>query len=71
VWVGVAMWWVTAFEPAWFGFARSRWSCEAVAVALRDDYRVRVSPTPGLPPANSRTTARPTPADPPGDDHHF
>ncbi|MFO0847612.1 MAG: IS630 family transposase [Gemmataceae bacterium] len=29
-------------SPADFRFARSRWSCEAAAVVLREDYRVRV-----------------------------
>jgi len=29
-------------RPASFRFARSRWSCEAAAVVLREDYRVRV-----------------------------
>lgn len=34
---------MTERTPADFGFVRSRWTCEAVAVVLRDDYRVRVS----------------------------
>ena len=34
--------WALTLPPADFRFARSWWSCEAVAVALRDDYRVRV-----------------------------
>jgi transposase len=34
--------WVLALAPTDFRFARSRWSCEAVAVVLREDYRVRV-----------------------------
>jgi transposase len=35
--------WVLTLRPADFGFARSRWSCEAVAVALWEDYRTPVS----------------------------
>jgi transposase len=35
--------WVTALAPPEFGFARSRWTCEAVAVVLREDHGVRVS----------------------------
>jgi putative transposase len=35
--------WVLALRPAAFGFARSRWSCEAVAVLLRDDHAAPVS----------------------------
>jgi transposase len=42
VWAVVVVRWVLAFSPAEFRFARSRWSCEAVAVVLRDDFRVRV-----------------------------
>jgi len=34
--------WVLTLTPADFRFTRSRWSCEAVAVVLREDYRVRV-----------------------------
>jgi transposase len=34
--------WVLTRSPAEFRFARSRWSCEAVAVVLREDDRVRV-----------------------------
>src|SRR5262249_29084369 len=33
---------VLTFSPAGVRFARSRWSCEAAAVVLRDDFRVRV-----------------------------
>jgi putative transposase len=42
-WVAVAVAWVLTRRPAEFGFARSRWSCEAVAVVLREDYRTPVS----------------------------
>jgi hypothetical protein len=33
---------VLTLSPARFRFARSRWSCEAAAVVLREDYRVTV-----------------------------
>ena len=42
-WAGLLIRWVTERTPADFGFARSRWTCEAAAVVLRDDFRVRVS----------------------------
>ena len=35
--------WVVALSPADFGFARSRWTCEAVAIVLREEHGVRVS----------------------------
>src|SRR5262249_8635628 len=35
--------WVLTLAPANFGFARSRWSCEAVAIVLREDHGVRTS----------------------------
>jgi transposase len=35
--------WVLTLAPADFGFARSRWSCEAVAIVLREDHGVRTS----------------------------
>jgi hypothetical protein len=35
--------WVLTRRPAEFGFARSRWCCEAVAVVLREDHRVPAS----------------------------
>ena len=34
--------WVLTLSPTAFRFARSRWSCEAAAVVLRKDFRVRV-----------------------------
>ena len=40
IWATLAVRWVLTLSPADFRFARSRWSCEAVA--LREDYRVRV-----------------------------
>jgi transposase len=42
IWAVVVIRWVLTLPPADFRFARSRWSCEAVAVVLREDYRVRV-----------------------------
>ena len=42
-WVAVVVAWVLTRRPAEFGFARSRWSCEAVAVVLREDHRTPVS----------------------------
>jgi transposase len=42
VWAALVVRWVLTLSPAEFRFARSRWSCEAVAVVLRDDYQVRV-----------------------------
>jgi putative transposase len=42
-WATVVVVWVLTCRPAAFGFARSRWSCEAVAVLLRDDYAVAAS----------------------------
>jgi putative transposase len=43
-WVAVIVRWVLELAPADFGFARSRWSCEAVAIVLAEDHQVRVSP---------------------------
>jgi putative transposase len=42
VWAALVVRWVLTLSPADFRFARSRWSCEAAAVVLRDDYQVRV-----------------------------
>jgi transposase len=42
-WVGMIVRWVLALAPSDFGFARSRWTCEAVAIVLREDHGVRVS----------------------------
>jgi putative transposase len=42
VWASMVVRWVLTLSPGDFRFARSRWSCEAVAVVLREDYRVRV-----------------------------
>jgi putative transposase len=41
-WASLVVRWVLTLSPADFRFARSRWSCEAVAVVLREDYRVRI-----------------------------
>ncbi len=42
IWASLIVRWVLTLSPTRFRFARSRWSCEAAAVVLRDDYRVRV-----------------------------
>jgi putative transposase len=42
-WVALIIGWVTTRTPAAFGFVRSRWTCESVALVLREDWRVRVS----------------------------
>jgi transposase len=42
IWAAVVVRWVLTLSPTHFRFARSRWSCEAAAVVLRDDYRVKV-----------------------------
>src|SRR5262245_25021095 len=41
-WAALVVAWVLARRPSEFGFARSRWSCAAVAVVLRDDHAVPV-----------------------------
>jgi putative transposase len=41
-WATLVVQWVLMFAPTEFRFVRSRWSCEAVAVMLRDDHGVRV-----------------------------
>jgi transposase len=42
IWAALVVRWVLTLAPADFRFVRSRWSCEAVAVVLREDHRVRV-----------------------------
>jgi transposase len=42
LWASLVVRWVLTYSPTDFRFARSRWSCEAVAVVLREDYRVAV-----------------------------
>lgn len=39
-WAGLVVRWVMEQTPADFGFVRSRWTCECVAVVLREDLRV-------------------------------
>jgi putative transposase len=41
-WLKLAVEWVTQKAPRDFGFLRSRWCCEAVAVLMRKLYRVEV-----------------------------
>jgi putative transposase len=41
-WAAVIVQWVTRLTPADFGFVRSRWTCESVAIVLRDERGVRV-----------------------------
>ena len=41
-WAALIVGWVLTRAPADFGFVRSRWSCEAVAVVLAEDYGVPV-----------------------------
>src|SRR5262249_50883423 len=40
-WVTVVVRWVLTLAPSDFRFARSRWTCEAVAIVLREDHGVR------------------------------
>jgi transposase len=42
VWAALVVRWVLTYSPTDFRFARSRWSCEAAAVVLRDDFQVKV-----------------------------
>jgi putative transposase len=42
IWASLVVRWVLTLPPADFRFARSRWSCEAAAVVLREDFRVKV-----------------------------
>jgi transposase len=42
IWASLVVRWVLTLSPADFRFARSRWSCDAVSVVLREDYRVTV-----------------------------
>jgi putative transposase len=43
-WVALVVRWVTEWTPSQFGFVRSRWTCETVAIVLQEDHGVRVSP---------------------------
>src|SRR5262249_7817469 len=42
LWASLVVRWVLTYSPAAFRFVRSRWSCEAAAVVLREDYQVQV-----------------------------
>src|SRR3954462_8446803 len=42
IWATLVVRWVLTLSPTDFRFARSRWSCEAAAVVLREDFRVAV-----------------------------
>jgi len=42
-WLVLALRWVTEWSPPDFGFVRSRWTCETVAILLREDHGIRVS----------------------------
>ncbi|HKB42096.1 MAG TPA: IS630 family transposase [Gemmataceae bacterium] len=42
VWAALVVRWVLTLSPTDFRFVRSRWSCEAAAVVLREDFRVHV-----------------------------
>jgi transposase len=42
LWASLVVRWVLTFSPIDFRFAHSRWSCEAAAVVLRDDFGVPV-----------------------------
>jgi len=41
-WVAMIIGWVTTRTPADFGFIRSRWTCQTVAIVLREDWRIAV-----------------------------
>lgn len=43
-WASLVVRWVLTLSPAEFRFARSRWSCEAVAVVLREDFELGEEP---------------------------
>src|SRR5262249_11003669 len=42
IWASLVIGWVLTMSPRSFQFARSRWSCETVAVLLREDFQVWV-----------------------------
>jgi transposase len=42
-WIAVAVGWVTTLTPRDFGFLRSRWCCEAVALLMLELHHVEVS----------------------------
>src|SRR5277367_5524476 len=43
-WLVVVMRWLLSFTPGDFGFFRSRWSCELLAIVLREREGIRLSP---------------------------
>ena len=43
-WLIVVMRWLLSFTPQDFGFFRSRWSCELLALLLREREGIRLSP---------------------------
>lgn len=43
-WLIVVMRWLVSFSPQDFGFFRSRWSCELLALLLREREGIRLSP---------------------------
>ena len=42
-WIAIVIEWVTKHAPRDFGFLRSRWCCEAVALVILRDYQLSVS----------------------------
>ena len=41
-WAALIVLWVTRWTPGDFGFVRSRWTCETIAIVLREERGVRV-----------------------------
>jgi transposase len=41
-WAAIIVQWVTRWTPGDFGFIRSRWTCESLAIVLGDQWGVRV-----------------------------
>ncbi|OWK38932.1 helix-turn-helix domain-containing protein [Fimbriiglobus ruber] len=42
IWAFLVVRWVRTLSPTHFGFARSRWTCEAAAIVLREDFGTSV-----------------------------
>jgi putative transposase len=42
-WIAIVIEWVTKHAPRDFGFLRSRWCCEAVALVILRDYQLSIS----------------------------
>ncbi|WP_406701231.1 winged helix-turn-helix domain-containing protein [Singulisphaera sp. Ch08] len=42
-WVAVVVRWVTESAPSRFGFLRSRWCCEAIALLMLREHEIEVS----------------------------